>query len=115
MIQGIFRKNDKREILVIALVSAMAIGSVVFSFYLSNQIKKQEKSQVLLWATAISEKSKVLKISNDVFQKLRDEERKKVEITSKATQLILSESDDRKLALFLDILKLNNQIPHRLH
>jgi hypothetical protein len=78
---------------------------------LSNQIQEQEKSQVLIWAKAITEKSYVLKISNDVFQKLRAEERKKVEITSKTTQIILSDRVDKNLPLYLDILKLNDQIP----
>lgn len=107
------RKNDKQEIIVILAVSILALGSILYSFYISKQLQNQEKAQVILWAKAVTEKAEILKTSNEIFQKLRDEERIKVEITSKSSQFIINEkeTDNDKLSFYLDIIKLNSQIP----
>jgi signal transduction histidine kinase len=110
IIQFLSSKN-KLEILLLVVVAVMAIGTVFYANFLANKIEKQEESQVILWAKAISEKTKVLKMSNEVFQRLAKEERKKVEITSNTTRFLISESDNEKMSFFVSILELNDQIP----
>lgn len=106
-----FSPQKRQELIFLSLVVFIAITTLVISHIIAKKIENQEKAQVILWARAITEKAKILKLSNAVFLKLAEEERKKVEITSKATQLIISESDDKIISLFLDIIRLNDQIP----
>lgn len=107
-----FNSKNKREIVILIIVVGIAITTIIYANQLANKIEKQEESQVILWAKAISEKSKVLRLSNEIFLKLAEEERKKVEITSKTTQLMSTENiDDKAGSLFLDIMRLNDQIP----
>jgi signal transduction histidine kinase len=107
----VIKRNEFKEIAIISAVCALAFGSIFYSYRLAKQIEDQEKAQVLLWANAISQKNNILKETSKIFQILRNEERKKVELTSKATQFVLSESDNDKLIFFLDIIKLNTTIP----
>ena len=107
----VIKRNEFKEIAIISAVCALAFGSIFYSYHLAQQIEEQEKAQVLLWANAISQKNNILKETSKIFQILRNEERKKVELTSKATQFVLSESDNDKLIFFLDIIKLNTTIP----
>lgn len=106
-----FWKNDKREIVIVLAITLIAILTAVYSNFLAKRLEDQEKSQMVLWANAIAEKSAVLEEITKVSQKLREEERKKVEITSKTMRFILHDNNSERLALYIDILKLNTQIP----
>lgn len=94
------------------IIVLLAIVSIVYANRIADSIQKQEEAQVILWAKAIGEKAEILKLSNAIFSSLAEEERKKVEITSKATQLLANEhQNENTTSLFLDIITLNNQIP----
>jgi signal transduction histidine kinase len=93
-------------------IVTLAAASIFYANKIADRIQMQEQAQVILWAKAIGEKAKILKLSNEIFLKLAEEERKKVEITSKATQLLANENhDENTTSLFLNIITLNNQIP----
>ena len=93
-------------------IVVLAAVSIYYANRIAERIQVQEQDQVILWAKAIEEKAKILKLSNAIFLKLAEEERKKVEITSKATQLLANENhNENTTALFLSIITLNNQIP----
>lgn len=107
-----FLKGKKqREIVILSCLVLLALASIIIANSLAKRIQAQEEAQVILWAKAITEKAKILKLSNEVFSQLANEERKKVEITAKATQLIVSENKEDVLSIFLDIIKMNDQIP----
>jgi len=108
---NLFQARKIKELWIIGVVAVLAISTIIYANLLANKIEKQEKSQVILWAKAISEKTRILKISNELFQELTDEERKKLEITKKTSKLIQTETDNEKLQLFLQILTLNDKIP----
>jgi anti-sigma regulatory factor (Ser/Thr protein kinase) len=110
LIQFLSSKN-KSEIFLLIIVASLAIATVFYANFLANKIEKQEESQVILWAKAISEKTKVLKMSNEVFLRLAKEERKKVEITATSTQFLISENNSDKMSFLISILELNDQIP----
>lgn len=93
-------------------IVALAAVSIYYANRIAERIQIQEQAQVILWAKAIGEKAKILKLSNEIFLKLAEEERKKVEITSRATQLLANENhNENTTSLFLNIITLNNQIP----
>lgn len=93
-------------------IVVFAAVSIFYANKIAERIKMQEQAQVILWAKAIEEKAKILKLSNEIFLKLAEEERKKVEITSRATQLLANENhNENTTSLFLSIVTLNNQIP----
>lgn len=110
-----FNSKNKREIILLMIVAFLALATIFYANHLATKIEKQEESQVILWAKAISEKTKVLKLSTDVFQRLAKEERKKVEITANATRILSSEIDMgqnmENISFFVSILELNDQIP----
>lgn len=107
-----FKAKNKVEIGIMLVIVGIAATSIFYANKIADRIQKQEEAQVILWAKTISEKAKVLKMSNEIFLKLAEEERKKVEITSKATQLIAIDNyNENTTSLLLDIITLNNQIP----
>ena len=110
-----FNSKNKREIILLMIVAFLALATIFYANHLATKIEKQEESQVILWAKAISEKTKVLKLSTDVFQRLAKEERKKVEITANATRILSSEIDMgqnmENISFFVSLLELNDQIP----
>jgi hypothetical protein len=106
------KSKNTGEIGLMLTIVLLAIISIIYANRIADSIQRQEEAQVILWAKAIEEKAEILKLSNEIFLKLAEEERKKVEITSKATQLLAGENLDEKVtSLFLDIIRLNNQIP----
>jgi two-component system, sporulation sensor kinase D len=106
------KTKNKGEIALMLTIVMLAAASIFYANKIADRIQMQEQAQVILWAKAIGEKAKILKLSNEIFLKLAEEERKKVEITSKATQLLANENhDENTTSLFLNIITLNNQIP----
>ena len=65
------------EIGLMLTIVFLAIVSIIYANRLADSIQKQEEAQVILWAKAIGEKAKILKLSNEIFLKLAEEERKK--------------------------------------
>lgn len=106
-----FNAKNKRELILLILIALLALATIFYANHLAKKIETQEESQVILWAKAISEKTKVLKLSTEVFQRLAKEERKKVEITANSTQFLISENNSDKLSFLISILELNDQIP----
>jgi hypothetical protein len=64
------------EIGLMLTIVFLAIVSIIYANRLADSIQKQEEAQVILWAKAIGEKAKILKLSNEIFLKLAEEERK---------------------------------------
>lgn len=106
-----FGSKNKSEIFILIFIALLAIVTIVYANMLANRLDKKEESEVILWAKAISEKAKVLKLSNEVFRLLASEERKKVEINYRTTEFLLSENNNEILSYLLFISESNNQIP----
>ncbi len=97
----------------IIFLSALVIIAAIFLLLnrTINDIKQEERKQVLLWAEAIQKRNALVEQSNQVFNRLKEEEQRKINIWSEAQRLILQENNSRFLSYLLKVISSNKNIP----
>jgi len=101
----------KRILVVIALI---ILGvSFFYSSRLINELSKEERKKVRLWAEAIESKASTVNKTAKLFIELSQVEKQKIQLWAKAMETLISSSElrsnDNELAL--DIIKENTTIP----
>lgn len=76
-----------------------------------NDIRKEERQKVLLWADAVQQRNELLDYASQLFEKLQEEELQKVELWKESQQLIMEVEDSQFLTFLLNIISNNKNIP----
>lgn len=76
-----------------------------------NDIRKEERKKVLLWADAVQQRNELLDYASQLFSKLQEEELQKVELWKESQQLIMEVEDSQFLTFLLNIISNNKNIP----
>lgn len=77
-----------------------------------NKVAKEEKKNIRIWADAIKSKTNLVTYIDEFFQKMRQEDRKRVELLAEAyKQLIKTDNPDVDLTFYVDIIRSNENIP----
>ena len=92
--------------------------AILFSLFLffgvktaTKNLKDREKAKVLIWTRALEKKSAVLELTKNLFDKLKLEEKDKVELWSEAIQLLLANQHGGNVSILLKIISTNRNIP----
>lgn len=106
---NIYNHENKLKLL-LSIVGIFIVSiSLWYTNSLVNQIRKNERQNMELWANTIVSKSHLVASTDSLFQKLKIEERKRVALLAKAYQKISTNEPD--LTFYLDILRENTTIP----
>src|ERR1019366_6240780 len=70
-----------------------------------------EKYKARLWAEAIARKAKLVRYTKDLFTKLAEDQRKKVNVYAQSTKFLVSINDNDLITFFNDIITGNTDIP----
>jgi hypothetical protein len=102
------RKQQWKWILFIVAI-IIIFTSLWYTNKLVNSIAHDERTKVSLWAEAVQKKAKLVKFTNDLFQKLQTEERKKAELYALATKQLNSDIAD--ISFVLKVIQDNTTVP----
>lgn len=91
-------------------VVILVVGFVFFNTTI-NDIRKEERVKVMLWADAVQQRNSLLEYATKLFDKLKDEELQKVELWRESQQLIMEVEDSQFLTFLLSIITTNKNIP----
>ncbi|MBU0486487.1 MAG: hypothetical protein KKA07_01865 [Bacteroidetes bacterium] len=96
----------------LVLAALFIIGaSLWFGNVVVKQIAADEKNKVRIWAEAIANKVALVNYTEELFNKMKEEERKKVELWASANHKLHTESNSNDLTFYLDIIRSNKTIP----
>ncbi len=101
------KQQWKLGLFIVALI--IVFTSLWYTNKLVTSIANDEKSKIKLWADAVQKKAKLVKFTNDLFQKLQTEERKKAELYALATKQLNNEMSD--ISFVLKVLQDNTTVP----
>lgn len=94
------------------LVAMLIVG---FSLWYTNQMVKKiardERSKITTWANAIQQRVNLVNYTDDFFDSIRVEERKRVEILAEATERMVEADDNENILFYLSIISKNTSIP----
>ena len=92
-----------------------AIVIVGVSLYYTNilveEIRKDERRNVEIWAEAIHQKADLVNFTNKLFEKMKDEERKRASIVAEAQKQVLLAPINTDLNFYTNIIQNNTTIP----
>lgn len=107
---NIYNHQNKLKLLLSIIGILIVFASLWYTNSLVNQIRKNERINMELWASTIEKKAQLVSSTDSLFQKLKIEERKRVALLAKAYQKI-SDDSEKDLSFYLDILRDNTTIP----
>ena len=109
---NIYARKRQWKLLLLALALAIVAGSMWYTNIIVNKVAKEEKKNIRIWADAIQSKTNLVTYIDEFFQKMRQEDRKRVELLAEAyKQLIKTENPDVDLTFYVDIIRSNENIP----
>lgn len=108
---NIYNHQNKLKLLLSIIGILIVSISLWYTNSLVNQIRKNERNNMELWANTIEKKAQLVNSTDSLFQKLKIEERKRVALLAKAYQKISDNNPNEDLTFYLDLLRENTTIP----
>ena len=106
---NLYHKKQRWKI-VLVLIATILVGlSLWYSNKIVKKVAEKEKERVTQWADAISRKADLVNLTNNAFDKLRENERSKVELWTLSMQEVNKDLTD--YSFVLDVLKRNSELP----
>jgi anti-sigma regulatory factor (Ser/Thr protein kinase) len=96
---NIYYKKQLWKRWLIATAIAIVGASLWYTSILVNEIAKDERKNVTLWADAVQKKANLVTYTNVLFAKLEKQERKKVELWAAATKELSKDLEDYSFVL----------------
>jgi signal transduction histidine kinase len=106
---NIYQQKQRWKWWLAATAMAIVLASLWYSSRIVKKISDDEREKVRLWAEAVQKNAGLVKTTNDLFNKMKVEERKKVELYAAATKELTRDVPD--LSFALRVLQDNNTVP----
>jgi signal transduction histidine kinase len=103
------KQGWKRFLMVVALM--IIATSLWYTNRLVNKMAQDERKNVSIWAATIQERAELVKTTENFFEELRTEERKKVQLLAEATRRLVTAQNSDDIAFFSEIISDNKTIP----
>lgn len=82
-----------------------------YSNHIADKIRAGEREKVELWSEAIRRRAELVKFTENLFDNLREEERKKANLLAKAYKILSDPEDQNDLTFITDFIWGNTTIP----
>jgi signal transduction histidine kinase len=103
------KKTWKRWLFLVALL--IVSFSLWYTNTLVRNIARDERNKITTWANAIQQRVNLVNYTNDFFDQIRVEERKRVELLAETMVRIPRADDEVALGFYLKIIESNKSIP----
>ncbi len=107
----IYLRKKRWKLILFATAVLIVAASLYYTNILVNEIRKDERKNVEIWAEAIHQKADLVNFTNNLFEQIKTEERKRVSIVAEAQRRIIKATSNEDLNFFLSIIGENNTIP----
>jgi signal transduction histidine kinase len=104
--------QKKRWKLSLFLVAAIIVtASLWYSNIIVSKIASEERRNIRIWANAIQRRASLVDYTEDFFETIQAEERKRVELLAEATKRLIYSEDTDELTFYSEIIADNTTIP----
>ena len=110
-IVDIYLKKRRWKLILFSIAIVIVGASLYYTNILVNEIRKDERKNVAIWADAIHRKADLVNITNRLFEQIKDEERRRVITLAEAQRRIITATSSEDLNFFLGIIANNTNIP----
>jgi two-component system, sporulation sensor kinase D len=108
----IYVRKQRWKIYLLGFAAVIVGLSLYYTNILVNKIAADEVQKVRVWADAVQNRANLVRVTNEFFERMRLEERKRVELWAQATRRLIVEEDNTVDFLFYSrIIEENTTIP----
>lgn len=86
-------------------------ASLWYSNIMVRKIASDERQNIQIWANAIQQRASLVDYTEDFFESIKAEERKRVELLAEATKRLIYAEDSEELTFYSEIIAGNTTIP----
>ncbi len=84
---------------------------MLYSNWLVSKMSEDEKQKIEIWADAIQQKALLVNYTNNYFDRVIDEEKRRAQLLAKAYNKLLAAPPEEDLTFYLEIISNNKTIP----
>ena len=107
----LYLQKKRWKLILFATAVLIVAASLFYTNSLVEEIRKDERKNVEIWADGVHQKADLVNFTNNLFEQIKTEERKRVSIVAEAQRRILKATSNEDLNFFLSIIGENNTIP----
>jgi signal transduction histidine kinase len=108
---NIYKRKQQWKWLLAAAAFVIVICSLWYTNNLVKRIAEDERRKVRLWEQAIQKKASLVKFTNQLFEKMKMEERKKALLYAKTTEQLTKDYSSASFNFLLYVLEDNTTVP----
>lgn len=108
---NIYIRKKRWKLFLFAAAIVIVAVSLYYTNILVNEIHRDERKNVEVWANAIHRKADLVNFTNKLFEQIKDEERRRVGILAQAHKRLNTAYSSEELNFLLSIISENQSIP----
>ena len=108
---NIYNKKKRWKWVLFSVAVIIVTASLWYTNILVNKIAISERANVKIWADALQRKANLVSYTENFFEQIKEEERKRVEILADAWKNMESETNSAVLDIYYKIITGNETIP----
>ena len=91
--------------------SVIVAVTLWYSNYIASQIEQEEEEQVQLWSGAVKKRAQLVEFTQELFDQLREDEKKKAEFLGKAFRILGDAKGNQDFTFVADFIVEETSIP----
>jgi two-component sensor histidine kinase len=107
----IYLRKRRWKLFLFSAAVIIVAASLYYTNILVNEIRRDERKNVEIWADAIHRKADLVNFTNRKFEEIKDEERRRVSILAQAHRRLNTATSSDELNFLLEIISENTSIP----
>jgi hypothetical protein len=107
----IYLRKRRWKLILFGMAVIIVAASLYYTNILVDEIRKDERKNVEIWADAIHHKADLVNVTNKLFEQIKDEERHRVLTLAAAQRRIITATSNEELNFLLGIIGNNTSIP----
>jgi len=108
---NLYSTKQRWKIFLLALASVIVIITLWYSNHIAERIRAEERQKVELWSEAIKRRAELVVFTQKLFDELKTEERKRVDLLGQAYYIISEAPENADLTFISNLISNNSTIP----
>ncbi len=106
---NLYSRKQRWKIILFLVAVCIAASSLVYTNYITQKIKEDERLRIKIWSSAVRIQIKQLYLTNKLFDKVKTEEEKKIKLWARGMQELGKDLPDYTFAL--EVISDNKTVP----
>ncbi len=107
----IHSRKQRWKLFLLGFAALIVGASLYYTDILVKKIADDERQKVWVWADAIQNRAALVKVTNELFEEIKNEERKRVELVAESLERLIEEDLSVDLTFYMYIIESNTTIP----